>query len=219
MNAKTISERIARASPPDWLFFSGVLAIAAGLVWLALSYRPGGTEAEVNESGFFLRGVALSQFIPGPSTRYSLQPGPSGPVAHMTALASLEAAGHLSAGIGAVIPPEMEERVPGRMLRIEAEVSAVPDSELEEIALGYFTIGYGDSGWQRVAIGPIFDTVGFCFQVPQNAEANDDEAVGIWPDPEGRGRHAIVRAVRVIIEPEGTSQAACQARIGLGLQP
>ena len=205
---------LRRASPPDWAYYSIAGLAVAGLVWAGMEYRPSGAEPIVTENTYVMNGPALSQLIPGPGTRTEFFAGPEGALARVSALASFEAAGRLAAGVGAVVPPEFEARVAGRLLRIEATLRGEPDNAPDMARLGYFTVGFGDSGWRDIAVGETFETVGFCYAVNPAAEINGDEAIGIWPDLEGRGRAVLLREFRVTIEPAGVTMGQCEAAIG-----
>ena len=186
-------------SLPDWAFYPLAGLLAAGLVVIAMAVRPAGTDPVVQDGRFIVQGPALSNFIPGPGTRVSFMPDyPGGAVARAGSDASLEAAGTLSAGVGLVVPPAFEAAVVGRRIRVAFEIKAM-DQALEEVRIGYFTVSTADSGWQSVPVSEQFEAVSFDWQVPADAALNEDEWVGIWPDPEGLGRDVLVRRVAVEI--------------------
>ncbi|MEO1040265.1 MAG: hypothetical protein AAFX09_12035 [Pseudomonadota bacterium] len=193
-------------SLPDWLFFPIAGLLVAALVYLAMQIRPAGASAEVSDTRFQLEGAALSTFIPGPGTRVSFTPeAAGGAAARMTANASMETSGRLSAGVGAVVPPEFEARVIGRTIRVEVEMRSLNDT-LTSAHIGYFTVGGGDSGWREVEIGPDYQVTSFQHEIPAREQPNDQEWVGIWPDEEGRARSLLVRRITVIILDEDASQ-------------
>ncbi|MGX6647451.1 hypothetical protein ACWCOP_05865 [Maricaulaceae bacterium MS644] len=202
---------LGRLSPPDWLFMPGAVLFAAGLIALAMALEPSGEDPVVTETEFVMAGPALAQLLPGPGTGFQLFTASGAPVARLTATASLEVAGRLSAGVAGVIPPEFEARVPGRLLKIEASLRAAPESAITEARLAYFTSGGGDSGWRYVPVGVDFRTVGFCYQVSPDAPLNEVEFVGVWPDIEGGARALLLRELRVTIQPEGATPDECQA--------
>lgn len=217
MNFRAISSTLDRFSPPDLVFIPVIGLVMAALVYAGMAWRPLGPEPVVSETEYHMSGRALAQMIPGPGTSLQLLTNYGDqPVVRLSASATLEAAGNLSAGVGAVIPPEFEARVATRMVRIEVELRAAPDFATEDARLGYFTIGYGDSGWRDIPVTDQWETVGFCFQTSASAEANGNEAVGVWPDVSGAGRSLLLRDIRVVIAPDGQSLADCEARIGSG---
>ena len=110
---------LGRFSPPDWAFMPGAALVFAGLVALAMIYEPAGEDPVVTETEYVMAGPALAQLVPGPGTGFQLVTTGGTPLARLTATASLEAAGAMSAGVAAVIPVEFEARVPGRVLRVE----------------------------------------------------------------------------------------------------
>ncbi|MEQ8432596.1 MAG: hypothetical protein RIA71_00020 [Oceanicaulis sp.] len=201
---------LGRFSPPDWLFMPGAVVFAAGLIALAMALEPTGEDPVVTETEFVMAGPALAQLLPGPGTGFQLFTASGAPVARLTATASLEVAGRLSAGVAGVIPPEFEARVPGRLLKVEASLRAAPESAITEARLAYFTSGGGDSGWREVPVGEDFRTVGFCYQVSPDAPLNEVEFVGVWPDIEGGARGLLLRELRVTIQPESVNAEQCQ---------
>ncbi|TGY90332.1 hypothetical protein E5163_04180 [Marinicauda algicola] len=208
-------------SLPDWAFYPLAGLLAAGLVALAMLVRPAGTEPVVQGGRFTVQGPALSNFIPGPGTRVSFMPDyPGGAVARAGSDASLEAAGALSAGVGLVVPPAFEAAVVGQPIRVTFEIQAMDDT-LEEVRIGYFTVSTGDSGWRAVPVSERFETVSFDWQVPADAALNENEWVGIWPDPEGLGRDVLVRRVVIeILAGQGSSPGgAGPARRAAGAAP
>ncbi|XBQ15339.1 MAG: hypothetical protein ABL308_10250 [Oceanicaulis sp.] len=204
---------LGRFSLPDWAFLPVAAAVFAGLIMLAMTYRPTGQDPIVTDTQYLMTGPALGQLVPGPGTSVQLVTGAMEPLARMRASASLEAAGRLSAGVAAIIPPEFEAAVIGRLLKVEAELRAEPGSELTEARLGYFTTGGGDSGWRPVPVSEEFRTVGFCWRVRPDAPTNGVESVGVWPDVEGADRVLLVRELRVTIQPEAIDQATCEASL------
>lgn len=190
----------------------GAALLFAALVFLALRFEPQGEDPVVSETEYLMAGPALAQLVPGPGTAVQLQTGTGVPAARLTATASLDAAGTLSAGVAAVIPREFAARVPGRLVKVQAVVRAGPDSDVREARLGYFTVGEGDSGWRVIPVTDAFETVGFCHRVSENAPDNEMEFAGVWPDIRGAGRIVLLRELRVTIQPEGVTPQQCAAR-------
>ena len=206
--------RAGRWSPPDWVFLPLSALVAAGLIVLALNVRPGTVEPEITASSFVMEGEALGQLIPGPGTRFELTFSPVGePLARLSATASFEAAGLLSAGVGAALPAEWEANAIGRVVRFEVEAQAAPDSRVEQIRLGYFTVGHGDSERTLRPVTESWSTTWICYQVSAAAQPNGAEWLGIWPGDAGNGQAVLVRSVRLTLEPEGETVAQCEARL------
>lgn len=206
---------LGRYSLPDWAFLPLSALAGAGLIALAMSYRPEYQAPTYTQSQFIMREAALGELIPGPGTRVELVTvGQGDTVARLSAMASFESVGLLSAGVGAALSEVWEERVVGRMLRIEVEAMPAPASSVQQIRLGYFTTGFGDSARQLVTLQDDWDTVGICFQVSADARPNANESVGIWPGDAGTGEAVLVREIQITIEPEQTSQAQCESQIG-----
>jgi hypothetical protein len=189
-------------SPPDRVFIPLAILAAAGLIWLALAYRPLGQDPVVTDTRFLMEGSALAQLIPGPGTEIVFDPAaPGGPVARAAATATIEAAGSLSAGVGAVIPPEFEARLPGRAIEVEIALSNA-DPELTEVGIGYFTVGSGDTGWRRVDVEAEGSILTLRHDIPLDAPLGNNDWVGIWPDLEGAGRTVAIRRIEVRLLPE-----------------
>lgn len=211
---RDLVRRSGRWSPPDWVFLPASALVLAGLVALALNIRPGAVDAVVSDTQFIMEGEALGQLIPGPGTRFELTIGPAGePLARLSATASFDAAGMLSAGVGAALPTEWEENAIGRIVRLEVEAQAAPDTRIDQIRLGYFTVGYGDSERTLTPVSPSWSTVGICYQVAPTAQANGVEWLGIWPGDAGDGEAVLVRSIRLTLEPQGDTMAQCEARL------
>jgi hypothetical protein len=192
------------------VFYPAVVILFIGIVVLAYEYRPSGVEPIVTDTEFVMSGPALSQLVPGPGTAVQFVTATGQPSARMTATASIETAGNLSAGIAAIMPAEFETAVLGRVIRVETEWRAADQGGLSSARLGYFTTGGGDSGWRALPVSSQFKRVGFCFEVSPNAPTNGIESMGIWPDENGSSRALIVREMRTSILPPGTTFAECQ---------
>jgi len=206
--------RSGRWSPPDWVFLPASALVTAGLIVLAFNLRPGTVEPEISDSQFIMEAEALAQLIPGPGTRFELTYGPAGePLARLSATASFEAAGLLSAGVGAALPAEWETNAIGRIVRFEVEAQSAQDSDVDQIRLGYFTVGHGDSERTLRPVSRGWSTTGICYQVSPSAQPNGAEWLGIWPGDAGDGQGVLVRSIRLTLEPEGETLAQCEARL------
>ena len=196
-----------RISLSDRFFIPLVVLAAAGLIWLAMQYRPIGQDAVVTADRFLMEGAALAQLIPGPGTEVIFDPAaPGGPLARATATSSLEAAGNLSAGVGAVAPPEFEAAVVGRTIEVAVTITGA-DVELTEVAIGYFTVGEGDTGWRRMALDSGDQVLLLRHAVPATAPLGNNDWIGVWPDPDGAGRSISIRRIEVTILPLDGSAA------------
>jgi len=196
---------------PDRYFLPLAALAAVAIVAVAMQYRPIGQDAVVTEDRFLMEGAALAQLIPGPGTEVVFDPSaPGGPVARAAATASLEAAGRLSAGVGAVIPPEFEARVPGRTIEVRVTLAGAEES-LNEAAIGYFTVGRGDSGWRRRPLEGAGTVLSLRHPIPENAPLGNNDWVGVWADIEGRGRSITIRRIEVVIlDKAGSSSPVIQ---------
>ena len=186
----------------DRVFLPLLVVAIAGLIWFALQFRPVGQNPVVTADRFVMEGAALAQLVPGPGTQSVFDPAsPGGPTARAIATASLEAAGGLSAGVGAVIAGDFEAAVIGQTIEVSFELRAV-DPELSSVRIGYFVVGQGDTGWRTVPVTQRFERVTLRHRVPETAPRGNNDWVGLWPDPDGAGRTVIVRRIEVRILPE-----------------
>jgi len=71
-------------------------------------------------------------------------------------------------------------------------------------AIGYFTTGYGDSGWRELPVSPQYSTISFEWDAPVYDGQEFNEAVGIWPDPQGENREILIRRIRVFLLPDNS---------------
>jgi len=186
----------------DRFFLPFAAIIAAIVIWLAIQYRPVGQNPVITADRFLMEGAALAQLVPGPGTQSVFDPAsPGGPTARTIATASLEAAGGLSAGVGAVIAGDFEEAAIGRAIEVSFELRAI-DPEQTSIGIGYFVVGEGDTGWRLVPVTTRFERVTLRHRIPENAPRGNNDWVGLWPDPDGAGRAVVVRRIEVQILPE-----------------
>ena len=186
----------------DRVFLPLLVVAVAGLIWFALQFRPVGQNPVITADRFVMEGAALAQLVPGPGTQSVFDPAsPGGPTARAIATASLEAAGGLSAGVGAVIAGDFEAAVIGQTIEVSFELRAV-DPELNSVRIGYFVVGQGDTGWRTVPVTQRFERVTLRHRVPETAPRGNNDWVGLWPDPDGAGRAVIVRRIEVRILPE-----------------
>ena len=190
----------------DRFFIPLAVLAAVAIVMAAMQYRPIGQDPIVTDTGFVMEGSALAQLIPGPGTEVVFDPAaPGGPVARAAATSSIEAAGALSAGVGAVIPPSLEARLPGRTIEVEIALTNA-DSELTEMAIGYFTVGSGDTGWRMRSINASGGVLTLRHEIPADAPLGNNDWVGLWPDPDGAGRAISVRRIELrTVEPDAAA--------------
>lgn len=196
---------LGRINVPDWAFYPSAAALAALLIAVALLMQPRNAAATVSERELVFQGAALSDLVNGPGTHVRFDPGHAdGPVARASAAASFEIAGNMSAGVAAFVPDEFETRISGRRVRVEFEVRASGTNGPETVRIGYFTTGYGDSGWHELPVSPRYSTIFFEWDAPVHEGQEFNEAVGIWPDPLGESREILIRRIRVFILPDNS---------------
>ncbi|KPP81697.1 MAG: hypothetical protein HLUCCA04_07810 [Oceanicaulis sp. HLUCCA04] len=191
---------LGRINVPDWAFYTLAAGLAGALIVLAFLMRPYNAAAVVTERELVVQGAALADLVNGPGTRVRFDPAhPDGPVARATAAASYEIAGQMSAGVAAFTPDEFETRIAGRRIRVEFEVRASGPNGPDSVYIGYFTSGYGDSGWREQAVSQQYTTVSFEWDAPPYEGQTFNESIGIWPDPDGQNREVLIRRIRVYL--------------------
>lgn len=183
----------------DRFFIPLALLIVAAIIWGALQYRPAGQDPVVSDDRLVIEGSALAQLIPGPGTEVVFDPAaPGGPVARATATSSLEASGTLSAGVGAVVPAVFETAVIGQSIELAVSLRS-SDPELNEVAIGYFVVGDGDTGWRTLQIPADGSPLILRHTIPATAPRGNNDWIGIWPDTAGAGRGVVIERLEVTI--------------------
>ncbi|AZU04863.1 hypothetical protein X907_2348 [Glycocaulis alkaliphilus] len=196
---------LGRINIPDVIFYPSAAALAALLIAFALMMQPRNASAVVTERELVFQGAALADLVNGPGTNVRFDPGHSdGPVARASSAASFEMAGNMSAGVAAFVPDEFETRISGRRIRVEFEVRTAGSSGPDTVRIGYFTTGYGDSGWRELPVSPRYSTISFEWDAPVHQGEEFNEAIGIWPDPQGENREILIRRIRVFILPDNS---------------
>ncbi|GGH05415.1 MAG TPA: hypothetical protein DF715_09280 [Oceanicaulis sp.] len=196
---------LGRINIPDGVFYPSAAALAALLVAIALLMQPRNASAVITERELVFQGAALADLVNGPGTNVRFDPGHGdGPVARASSVASFEMAGNMSAGVAAFVPDEFETRISGRRVRVEFEVRAAGSGGPDTVRIGYFTTGYGDSGWRELPVSPQYSTISFEWDAPVYDGQEFNEAVGIWPDPQGENREILIRRIRVFLLPDNS---------------
>ncbi len=192
----------------DRFFLPIFVLIGAGLIYTAMQIRPVGSDPVLTGNQLVFEGAALSELIPGPGTGVTFDPSaPGGAVARATATASIDSAGNLSAGVGAVVPAEFESAVLGREIEVSISLRA-DDAEHTEVAIGYFVVGRGDSGWHRQEIPTDGSPLILRHRIPLEAPTGNNDWIGIWPDLTGSGRTVVIDRIAVSILPEADNDNA-----------
>lgn len=191
---------LGRISIPDWMFYPLAAGLGAALIAAALMMQPRNAAATMNARELVFQGAALADLVNGPGTYVRFDPGhPDGPVARASAVASFEMAGQMSAGVAVFVPDEFETRISGRRVRVEFEVRAPGQDGPDTVRIGYFTTGYGDSGWRELPVSQQYSTISFDWDAPVYEGQDFSESIGIWPDPDGQNREILLRRIRVLL--------------------
>ena len=180
----------------DPVFYAVVIFAVTGVILFALSGEQETRGFSFDGRHLIVEGEALAHLVPGPGTEseYLL----SEEAARITANASFEQAGRLSAGVGLLLPRAFEEDVIGRRVEVEIELRAM-NGNPNEVLVAYFTAGSGDSRRHRVSLSQDWQVFSFSHVVPETAVANDQEWIGIWPDLDGLERPVLVRRIEARI--------------------
>ena len=194
--ASGLMRRVERLSLPDWAFFPLAAAVVAGMIVYAVSQREDRVGALLTATSFEAFGPELARFVEGQGV--SAQYEVDGEYAVISSDGGLAVYGNRSAGAGFALPSGLEEAVIGQRIRVTAEVRT-DDETLSHFHLGYFTTEGHDSRWRQLEVGPEWAEVGFSHDIPAEAEINNQEWLGIWPDEAGLGRSLQVRRIGVEI--------------------
>lgn len=183
----------------DPLFYLFAVIIVAGMIAFALSGEQETRGFSFDGRHLVIENEALAGLVPGPGTEADYVPTEQS--ARITANAPFAQAGTLSAGVGLLLPRAFEEDVIGHTVEVTIEMRAMQNGH-NEAYMSYFTAGSGDSPRHVAELSDDWQTFTFRFDVPANAEANDQEWIGIWPDLDGLERAVLVRRIEAeILEP------------------
>ncbi|MEN0653322.1 MULTISPECIES: hypothetical protein [Hyphobacterium] len=180
----------------DPVFYVVTIIFVLGVIIFALS-------GETETSGFSFDGrhlviedEALAGLVPGPGTESEY--APTEHAARITANATFDRAGTLSAGVGLLLPRSFEEDVIGRSVEVTIEMRALQDDH-DQAYMSYFTTDAADSPRHVAQLDTDWQTFSFVFVVPPHVVANDQEWIGIWPDLDGLERPVLVRRIEARI--------------------
>lgn len=180
----------------DPIFYLAAILVAGGLIWLAMSGEQEQRGFTYDGQTLVIEGEALAGLVPGPGTEAAYVPDEQ--ATRMTANASFDQAGTLSAGVGLLLPRAFEESVIGHRVEVDVEIRAMRDGH-DTALVAYFTAGSGDSPRMEIPLSDEWQTYSFAFDVPETAIANDEEWIGFWPDVDGLERPVLVRRIEARI--------------------
>lgn len=183
----------------DPVFYAVAAAVIAGTIWFAMSGEQETVGFSFDGRHLVIEDEALAGLVPGPGTESDYVPTEQS--ARITANASFDQAGTLSAGVGLLLPRAFEEDAIGRTVEVSIEMRAMRGGH-NQAYMSYFTAQAGDSPRHVAELDEDWQTFSFVFDVPANAVANDQEWIGIWPDLDGLERPVLVRRIEArILEP------------------
>ncbi|MBI1234200.1 MAG: hypothetical protein GC208_06820 [Alphaproteobacteria bacterium] len=180
----------------DPIFYAIAAIVVAGMIWFAMSGEQETRGFSFDGRHLVIEGEALAGLVPGPGTQSDYVPTEQ--AARITANASFDQAGTMSAGVGLLLPRAFEEDVIGHPVEVSIEMRALRGGHTEAY-MSYFTAQAGDSPRHVAELDEDWQTFTFVFDVPANAVANDQEWIGIWPDLDGLERPVLVRRIEARI--------------------
>jgi len=183
----------------DILFFPLVFAVIAGIIVFALDLGGGRvslTSDDIVANGYGLSGAELVDLTASPGTEIRVTEDGARAV-----MVQARADAVPSAGVFLTIPPVAEAAFAGRPLAITWRMrsDSLTGGGFMTVELGYFTLGAGDTGWQRYDIDEGFQDIVQTFTPGPNDGEGFDYA-GLWPGigaPDGTA--VVIESVRVQI--------------------
>ncbi len=192
----------------DFLFFPIAAAIMLGMIAAALAPGPDRVREALAafgspETGLGVSGETLNmlQMPDGLSMDLLTLEGTS--TARIAAFRPYDQP-PLSQGAFITLPPDFGRAFAGRTIRISTVVRRAPESGSPRFAMAYFGGGgVQDSGWQEMQPTDDLQTYEFDWTLPPDPGETDVDYIGVWPDPEGRGRAIDLTGLSArIVEPD-----------------
>jgi len=95
------------------------------------------------------------------------------------------------------LPPDVLEKIAGRRIKIEADITAARFAARNEIAMSYSVIKGPASGWQRFTTKQVRDVYSFTMKIPTNTTRKDRHYISILSSYQGNGSKVTVHALAV----------------------
>lgn len=171
---------------PDKIFFPLMLAVMAGMVWIA-SWRPAdacptGSVSAANTDYVTVRisGTQLNRFVP----KDGLEISPC--KADMNYILGLRATKSVfppspDAGPHFRLAPDIEVAFAGHIVRITVRARAAPENGATGFEVNYFTGPEGASGWRSFPLSATFEDHTLEYSVPPASQAQGVDFLGIRP--------------------------------------
>ncbi len=185
----------------DRFFYPLLALVITGILYLAIQpgIRHGNLSPEdIASEGYILSGLDLQSLTAAPGTEVSFIDGQN----KLPLLAVLlsnnprEFVGK-SAGVFGTLGPNYEIGFGGHDIEITITARAGRYKPLSEFDVGYFTVGVGDSRWQRFTLSANFEDYSFIFKPnpPEGKPGND--FVGIWPGDAGKSETMELKSIKI----------------------
>lgn len=180
----------------DLLFFPLAAVSLAAMIWAAIAPGPARLEAALAPfrdpyAGLQIEDERLAMFQAPEGLSMDIAPLETGESAARMAAFRPDDQPPFSQGIFITLAPEFAEALSGRTVRISVRARAAAENGAPVFGVAYFSaIGQASSGWLEAELTPQFRTYAFDWAVPppSGEPPVGVDAIGIWPDPEGRGR-------------------------------
>ncbi len=186
----------------DGLFFSASIAVAAGIVALALSLgdSPRVIIQEICERGYVLSGDDLNRLEQANGTSIGFVEETENDPAHMVMYAQVSRdLAPPSAGIFMSVTESYANIFNGKTIKMTVRARQNRQIALDEFETAYFSQTSGSTGWQRFTLTPDFADYSFEHTLRPYDGTVDLDYFGIWPGVLGDGRKMDVEMMRIDI--------------------
>lgn len=161
---------------------------------------PGQTGSPAPLDTALYAGGAPEAFAVSPGNTVEPAPGDRGVVVRSTATALNPQGDGNSAVLR--IPDEMRQALNGRTVRVTIRARAAEQDGTHVFRAFYSRPGVGSSGWVEFRPAEATQDFTFDYAVPSDvANAYSNDLVGVWADPEGKGRGVEIGLVRLDVTP------------------
>lgn len=143
-----------------------------------------------------LSGSALSRF----KTNRGSVIEPSGEALRMSSTLTKATSAGRTGGAYLQLEPAIEKQVSGHTITVTLEARPAAKSPSPQFFVAYSTAAAGNSGWRKFAVRNGTGTYSFDYAVPSQQDGFNSDYLGIWADPEGKGRGIDLLSVSIRIK-------------------
>ncbi len=186
----------------DRMFFGVSLAVAAGIVAIALSFgeSPKLVIQEICENGYELKGDDLNRLVQVDGTNLGFVQATANDPAHMVMDAPISRdLATPSAGVFMPITEAYGEIFKGKKIKLTVRSREHLTVPLDQFDVGFFSFELGTSGWKTFTLSDDFEDHSFDMNLKNHDGELDLSYFGIWPGVKGEGLKMDVSSMRVDI--------------------